>query len=135
MLSCSQELLTTASFKSKIKHIALAMNFPEDEPISSPLISKQIERAQKQVEGRNFSIRKRVLSYDDVMNAQREIIYKERGKVLDGLDIHDQILDMIDDLAEEVIGDHADYKYDYQTWLCRPDLQPLRRRPRPDRHQ
>ena len=100
----------------KIKSIALAMNFPEDEPISSPIISKQIERAQKQVEGRNFSIRKRVLSYDDVMNAQREIIYKERGKVLDGLDIHDQIIDMFGDLAENIIGDHADYKYDYQTW-------------------
>ena len=100
----------------KMKAIATAMNFPDDQPISNKIISTQIERAQKQVEGRNFSIRKRVLSYDDVMNAQREIIYKERGKVLDGLDIHDQILDMIDDLAEEVIGEHADYKYDYQTW-------------------
>ena len=100
----------------KMKAIATAMNFPDDEPISNKIISTQIERAQKQVEGRNFSIRKRVLSYDDVMNAQREIIYKERGKVLDGLDIHDQILDMIDDLAEEIIGEYADYKYDYQTW-------------------
>ena len=100
----------------KMKAIATAMNFPDDAPISNGIISKQIERAQKQVEGRNFSIRKRVLSYDDVMNAQREIIYKERGKVLDGLDIHDQILDMIDDLAEDVIGKHADYKQDYQTW-------------------
>ena len=100
----------------KMKTIATAMNFPDDAPISNGIISKQIERAQKQVEGRNFSIRKRVLSYDDVMNAQREIIYKERGKVLDGLDIHDQILDMIDDLAEDVIGKHADYKQDYQTW-------------------
>ena len=68
------------------------------------------------VESRNFSIRKQVLSYDDVMNAQREIIYKERGKVLDGLDVHDQILDMIDSLAEHVIETHADYKQDYKTW-------------------
>ena len=100
----------------KMKAIATAMNFPDDEPISNKIISTQIERAQKQVEGRNYSIRKRVLSYDDVMNAQRELIYKERGKVLDGLDIHDQILEMIDDLAEEVIGEYADYKVDYQTW-------------------
>ena len=100
----------------KMKAIATAMNFPDDEPISNGIISKQVERAQKQVEGRNFSIRKRVLSYDDVMNAQREIIYKERGKVLDGLDIHGQIIDMIDDLAISVIGDYANYKVDYQTW-------------------
>ncbi len=100
----------------KLKSIASAMNFPDDEPIGNAMISKQIERAQRMVEGRNFSIRKQVLSYDDVMNAQRELIYKERGKVLDGLDVHDQILDMIDSLAEEVIGYYADYKTDYKTW-------------------
>lgn len=100
----------------KLKSIAETMRFPDDEPISNGIVSKQIERAQRLVEGRNFSIRKQVLSYDDVMNAQREIIYKERGKVLDGLDVHDQIMDMIDGLAEEVIGFYADYKADFQTW-------------------
>ena len=100
----------------KMKSIATAMNFPDDEPIANSIISKQVERAQRVVEGRNFSIRKQVLAYDDVMNAQRELIYKERGKVLDGLDVHDQILEMIDDLAEEIIGYYADYKTDFQTW-------------------
>lgn len=100
----------------KLKMIASRFALPDDQPIANTVITKQIERAQKLVEGRNYSIRKQVLSYDDVMNAQREIIYKERGKVLDGMDVHDQILDMIDDLAEEVIGYYADYKIDYQTW-------------------
>ncbi len=100
----------------RMKSIAEAMNLPEDMPISTGIITKSIERAQRNVESRNYSIRKQVLSYDDVMNAQRELIYKERAKVLDGLDVHDQILDMIDDLAEEIIGYHADYKVDYQTW-------------------
>ncbi len=100
----------------RMKMIADAMSLPEDMPISNTIITKSIERAQRNVEGRNYSIRKQVLSYDDVMNAQRELIYKERGKVLDGLDVHDQILDMIDDLAEEIIGYYADYKVDYQTW-------------------
>ncbi len=100
----------------RMKMIADAMSLPEDMPISNAIITKSIERAQRNVEGRNYSIRKQVLSYDDVMNAQRELIYKERGKVLDGLDVHDQILDMIDDLAEEIIGYYADYKVDYQTW-------------------
>lgn len=100
----------------KMKQIAELFRMDEDDAISSGIVTKQIERAQLMVESRNFSIRKQVLSYDDVMNAQREIIYKERGKVLDGLDVHDQILDMIDSLAEHIIGTHADYKQDYKTW-------------------
>ena len=100
----------------KIKAIADSLHASEDEPISNAIISKQIERAQRMVESRHFSVRKQVLSYDDVMNAQRELIYKERGKVLDGLDVHDQVLEMIGDLAEEIIGYYADYKVDYNTW-------------------
>lgn len=100
----------------KMQSIANAMNFDENIPISNALITRQIERAQRNVESRNYSIRKQVLSYDDVMNQQREIIYKERGKVLDGMDVHDQIIDMIGELAEEIIGYYADYKTDYQTW-------------------
>jgi len=100
----------------KMKTVADALSLEEDMPISNPLITRGIERAQKRVEGRNYSIRKQVLSYDDVMNAQRELIYKERGKVLDGLDVHDQILDMIGELAEDIIGTYADYKTDYNTW-------------------
>lgn len=100
----------------RMKTIAETMRFDDDTPISNGVISRQIERAQRLVEGRNFSIRKQVLSYDDVMNAQRELIYKERGKVLDGMDVHDQIIEMIGDLAEEIIGYYADYKTDYNTW-------------------
>ena len=75
----------------------------EDMPITSKIISRAVENAQKKVEGRNFSIRKNVLKYDDVMNAQREIIYKQRREVLDGEDIHQNILDMIDTIAEETV--------------------------------
>ncbi len=100
----------------KMKSMAAALSLSDDVPISNAIITKSIERAQKLVEGRNFSIRKQVLSYDDVMNAQREIIYKERGKVLDGLDVHDQIVEMIGDLAEDIITAYADYKVDYLTW-------------------
>ena len=75
----------------------------DDMPIESKLISKAVENAQKKVEGRNFSIRKNVLKYDDVMNAQREIIYKQRRQVLDGENINQNILNMIKSLAEEVV--------------------------------
>ena len=74
----------------------------ENMPIDSRIISNAVENAQKKVEGRNFSIRKNVLKYDDVMNAQREIIYKQRREVLDGENIHDNIVAMIDFVAENI---------------------------------
>ena len=75
----------------------------ENIPIENKIISNAVESAQKRVEGRNFSIRKNVLKYDDVMNAQREIIYKQRRQVLDGENINQNILNMIKSLAEEVV--------------------------------
>ena len=75
----------------------------ENVPIENKLISNAVESAQKKVEGRNFSIRKNVLKYDVVMNAQREIIYKQRREVLDGENLKDNILNMIKSLAEEVV--------------------------------
>ena len=75
----------------------------ENVPIENRMISNAVESAQKKVEGRNFSTRKNVLKYDDVMNAQREIIYKQRREVLDGENLKDNILNMIKSLAEEVV--------------------------------
>ena len=75
----------------------------EDMPIESKMISKSVETAQRRVEGRNFSIRKNVLSYDDVMNAQREIIYNQRRQVLDGVDLKDKIIRMMDSVTEDII--------------------------------
>ena len=75
----------------------------ENIPIENKIISNAVESAQKRVEGRNFSIRKNVLKYDDVMNAQREIIYKQRRQVLDGENIKENILHMIESLAEEIV--------------------------------
>ena len=75
----------------------------EDMPIELKLISRAVENAQKKVEGRNFTIRKNVLKYDDVMNAQREIIYAQRREVLNGENIHDNIMDMIHAVAEATV--------------------------------
>ena len=74
----------------------------ENMPIDSRIISNAVENAQKKVEGRNFSIRKNVLKYDDVMNAQREIIYAQRKQVLDGEDIHSNIVNMMEFVAENI---------------------------------
>ncbi len=79
----------------------------ENMPIQSKLISNAVESAQKKVEGKNFSIRKNVLNYDDVMNTQREIIYKQRREVLDGENLKESILHMIDATAENIIDAHT----------------------------
>jgi len=79
----------------------------EDMPIEAKMISNAVESAQRRVEGRNFSIRKNVLNYDDVMNTQREIIYKQRRQVLDGENIKDSILSMINSMAEETVDTHS----------------------------
>ena len=78
-------------------------NIPEDLPIEAKLLSRTIESAQSKVEGRNFSMRKHVLSYDDVMNLQRDIIYTQRRKVLDGDNIRDNIIDMIESACEMIV--------------------------------
>ena len=93
---------------------------PEDNvPLEMGLLSTQIENAQKRVEGRNFAIRKSVLQYDDVMNRQRELIYDQRRRVLEGEDVNGFIMDMIDTVVDEVVtaytaesDDPLDYNFD-----------------------
>ena len=76
----------------------------ENMPIQSRIISNAVENAQKKVEGRNFSIRKNVLKYDDVMNVQREIIYKQRREVLDGENISSNIAHMVNEIAAGTVN-------------------------------
>ena len=80
----------------------------ENMPIQSRMISSAVENAQKKVEGKNFSIRKNVLNYDDVMNTQREIIYKQRREVLDGENIKDNVLSMMDATVEAIVSAYAE---------------------------
>lgn len=90
----------------KLKSVTTMLKVDDDMPIVSGMVSKQIERAQRMVESRNFGIRKTVLNYDDVMNQQRELIYAERNKVLDGVDIHEQILEMIEPVVRDIVVNH-----------------------------
>ena len=75
----------------------------EDMPISVGMLTRAVENAQKKVEGRNFSIRKNVLQYDDVMNVQRTVIYAQRREVLDGKDLKENISHMIDGVIENIV--------------------------------
>ena len=84
----------------RMQGIVEKIGLEEDMPVEHKMLTKSIENAQKKVEGRNFGIRKHVLQYDDVMNRQRQVIYDERGRVLEGEDINEQIQNMI----QEIIG-------------------------------
>lgn len=88
----------------KIAQLFDFMKVDENMPIDSKMITKQLESAQKKVEGRNFAIRKNVLKYDDVMNVQREIIYRERRQVLDGENISDSIQNMFTEVADSTVN-------------------------------
>ena len=83
----------------RVTTIMNTLRTPEDMPIESKMISNVIESSQKRVESRNFSVRKSVLSFDDVMNRQRELIYKQRDQVLDGENLKPVILKMLDEGA------------------------------------
>ena len=87
----------------RLENLMKTLNVDENTPIESKMLTRIIESSQKKVEGQNFSIRKNVLNYDDVMNTQREIIYKQRSQVLDGEDLHESILKMMEDLIKSTV--------------------------------
>ena len=85
----------------KVQRLMETMNFDEDVPIAAGFLSRAIESAQMKIEGNNFAMRKHVLDYDDVMSQMRETIYSQRRKVLDGEDIHDNVIQMMNQDIEE----------------------------------
>ena len=109
------------------------LNVDEDTPIETKLLSNTIENAQRKIEGRNFGIRKNVLQFDDVMNRQREIIYTQRDQVLNGEDVKDQVLKMIEQAIEQQVKQYLpenslrdDWNLEglrdhYMGWLITPD--------------
>ena len=88
----------------RIQGVVEKIGLEEDMPVEHRMLTKSIENAQKKVEGRNFGIRKHVLQYDDVMNKQRQVIYDERGRVLEGEDINEQIQSMIKDIISDAVA-------------------------------
>ena len=115
----------------RVQNLMDSLGLEEDVPIENKLITNTIESAQKKLEASNFAIRKQVLQYDDVMNQQREIIYKQRQMVLDGEDISDKLHEMmkqsIDETCESFLSgetaddwDFAALRRHYLNWLCLP---------------
>jgi preprotein translocase subunit SecA len=92
----------------KIQGIMERLGLEEDEAIDHKMVSKAIENAQKKVEGNNFDIRKNLIGYDDVMNMQREVIYKQRSEVLEGKNLREQINQMVNELVSDAVKAHLD---------------------------
>jgi preprotein translocase subunit SecA len=106
----------------RIGSIMEKLGMPDGEPIEHNMISRAIENAQARVEGHNFEIRKQLLEYDDVMNQQREVIYRQRREALDGKSLKPSILEMIRDKAEQIAAAFATEKNLPEEW----DLKGLR---------
>lgn len=104
-LSLDDELLRLFGGET-ISRLMERMKVPEDMPIENILLSKAIENAQRKVEARNFEIRKDLLEYDNVLNTQRETIYRERRKVLDQADLSEHLQEMIQGAIKEAAGQH-----------------------------
>jgi preprotein translocase subunit SecA len=103
----------------RVKELMDRFGLDEDTPIESRLVSRQIQNAQKKVEAHNFDIRKHILKYDDIMERQRTVVYRDRNAVLDGKDIKEKILKYIDDVVLAAMNDNLnpdlrrpDWKYD-----------------------
>jgi preprotein translocase subunit SecA len=110
------------------------LNLPEDVPIESKMVSRSIRSAQTQIEQQNFEIRKNVLKYDEVLNKQRTVIYDERRRVLLGEDIHEQVLNMIEDTIRDYVraatseGYAEDWDLD-TLWTGLKQLYPVSKTP------
>ena len=106
----------------RITGIMEKLGMQEGEPIEHNMISRAIENAQAKVEGHNFEIRKQLIEYDDVMNQQREVIYRQRREALDGKDLRSSVMEMIRDKAEALADTHAGDKAHAEDW----DLKEIR---------
>ncbi|HVL64525.1 MAG TPA: preprotein translocase subunit SecA [Actinomycetota bacterium] len=100
----------------RIGSIMERLRIPDDVPIEAKMVSKAIERAQLQVESMNFEIRKNVLKYDEVMDKQRQVIYSERRRILEGDDFHDQALELISDVIESAVAANANPEVAPDEW-------------------
>ncbi|QUI24939.1 preprotein translocase subunit SecA [Vallitalea pronyensis] len=114
-ISLDDDLMRLFS-SERMKNTVTRLGLPEGEPIAAGILSNAIENAQKKVEGNNFSVRKHLLDYDQVMNEQREIIYDERQKVLEGDNMRDFIMNLIKEVIDRAVDAHAGDDQYFEEW-------------------
>ena len=110
-ISLDDELMRLFANTTKIASVLSTMGMKEGEAIESRLMTRQIEGAQRMVEGRNFDIRKQLLDYDKVMNQQRTAIYGLRNAILDGADMTDKTMQMMEEIVDELVEQYYNYSH------------------------
>ena len=128
-LSLQDELMRRFN-SALVERFLTAAGIPEETPIESKMVSNAIKSAQTQVEAQNFEMRKNVLKYDDVMNRQREVVYRERREVLEGVDISEQIRTFIEDTIRGYVGSATSFGYPEewdlaQLWTVLKAIYPI----------
>jgi len=114
-LSLEDDLLRIFA-SERVSNLMLKLGMEEGVPIEHRMVTKSIENAQKKVEGHNFEIRKHLLEYDDVMNKQREVIYKHRQNVLGATDVTEDILDMVEGIGEGLVDTYCPEEQYSEEW-------------------
>ncbi len=121
-LSLEDDLLTRFGGE-RLQKVADFLRIDDQTPLQMRMLTRQIEMAQKRIEAQNYASRKAVLKFDDVMSQQRQIIYGERNKVLDGIDVHEQIMEMYPEVVSKICNTYLDADKPYFEW----DLESLNR--------
>jgi preprotein translocase subunit SecA len=114
-LSLEDDLLRIFA-SERVSNLMLKLGMEEGIPIEHRMVTKSIENAQKKVEGHNFEIRKHLLEYDDVMNKQREVIYKHRQSVLKATDVREEVMDMLDGIGEGLVETYCPEEQYSEEW-------------------
>ena len=114
-LSLEDDLLRIFA-SERVSNLMLKLGMEEGVPIEHGMVTKSIENAQKKVEGHNFEIRKHLLEYDDVMNKQREVIYRHRQSVLRATDVTEEILDMVEGIGERLVETYCPEEQYSEEW-------------------
>jgi preprotein translocase subunit SecA len=115
-VSMEDELMRRFGAGEKLQGVVKFFKLSDDTSFSLGFLAKQIEAAQRRIEGFNFSARHTVLKFDDVKNQQRKEIYNERNRVIDGADVHEEVLDMIKDFATNSVYDGIDDNSNWENW-------------------
>ena len=114
-LSLEDELMRLFA-SDRIGRIMERLKWPDDEPITARMVTRAIETAQRNVEEQNFEIRKNVLKYDEVMNTQRGVIYEERQKILEGIDLKDEALEMVGEVVLSTVSQYVSRDVFPEEW-------------------
>ncbi len=119
-ISLEDDLMRLFGAMDRISRWMEKLGFEEGDELTHPMLNRSIQGAQKKVEQHNFQIRKRTLEYDDVMNKQREVIYGFRNDIINGEDVRDRLMDIMEEVVVEKVAEFTNSELEHHDWKIRP---------------